>query len=85
MKPILQAGLLLVGLVGRAQAEPPLLQQREQTFVIHLNAAVAEVTPLFGPVREAEWAPTWAPRFIHPADAQQREGAIFTAPSADGR
>lgn len=61
------------------------LQQREQSFLIHLNATVGEVTPLFGPVREAEWAPSWTPRFIHPADRQQREGAVFTAPSADGR
>src|SRR5436853_7171661 len=61
------------------------LEQKTQSFTIALKGSVAEVTPLFGPVREAEWAPTWAPRFIHPADAQQREGAIFTAPSADGR
>lgn len=74
-----------LSLLGLAQASPPVLQQREQSFLIHLNAPVNEVTPLFGPVREAEWAPSWTPRFIHPADRQQREGAVFTAPSADGR
>ena len=77
------AGLLVV--TGAYADPPPRLQQREQSFSIHLNGPVAEVTPLFGPVGEMEWAPSWKPRFIHPADGHQQEGAVFTAPSADGR
>jgi len=34
--------------------------------------------PLFGPVREAEWAPSWSPRFLHPPEGAQREGVVFT-------
>jgi hypothetical protein len=85
-------GIFLIGLLYwlfpvqfQAQAQPAALQQREQSFVIHLNAPVAQVTPLFGPLREADWAPTWKPRFIHLPGGEQREGAVFTATNADGR
>ena len=61
------------------------LEQRTQSFTIALKGSVAAVTPLFGPVREAEWAPGWAPRFIHPAEGGQREGVMFTTTSSDGK
>src|SRR5256885_12282353 len=54
------------------------LAQQTRSFTFDLPAAVADATPLFGPVREREWAPEWAPRFLHPADAAQRDGAVFT-------
>ena len=54
------------------------VEQRAQSFTIILNGSVSDVTPLFGPVREAEWAPDWSPRFIHPAQGVQREGVVFT-------
>ena len=43
------------------------------------------MTPLFGPVREVEWAPSWAPRFIHPQEGAQREGVVFTTISSSGK
>ena len=61
------------------------LEQRSQSFTISLKGSIAEVTPLFGPVREAEWAPGWAPHFLHPPEAGQREGAVFTTTTKDGR
>jgi hypothetical protein len=70
----------LAGETGTATVE-----QRAQSFTIGLNGSVADVTPLFGPVREAEWAPDWSPRFIHPAQGVQREGVVFTTTSGDGR
>ncbi len=60
------------------------LSQQTQSFTIFLNAAVADATPLFGPVREAEWSPAWAPRFLHPAEGAQREGAVFTTKTPTG-
>ena len=60
------------------EARPVVLEQRTQSFTLGLNGRVADVTPLFGPVREAEWAPDWSPRFIHPAQGAQCEGAMFT-------
>jgi hypothetical protein len=61
------------------------IEQRVQSFTIGLNGSVADVTPLFGPVREAEWAPDWSPRFIHPAQGAQREGVVFTTTSGRGK
>ena len=68
------------GETGRAAVE-----QRTQSFTIGLNGSVADVTPLFGPVREAEWAPDWSPRFIHPAQGAQCEGVVFTTKSDQGK
>jgi hypothetical protein len=73
-------------LAGVSSALPgSVLEQREQSFSIRLNGSVPEATPLFGPVREAEWAPTWKPRFIHPTEGGQREGAVFTTTGGDGK
>src|SRR6266542_2306736 len=65
------------GEVGTAAA----VEQRTQSFTILLNGSVANVTPLFGPVREAEWAP----RFIHPTQRVQREGVVLTTTSVHGK
>ena len=64
---------------------PVVLQQRSQSFTIALNGSVTKVTPLFGPVREVEWAPNWRPRFIHPPEGEQREGVVFSTGAADGK
>src|SRR5438093_9786650 len=82
---IFACGLALVqtefaGVGGKAVPE-----QRTQSFTIALNGSVADVTPLFGPVREAEWAPDWSPHFIHPAQGVQREGVVFTTTSGHGK
>jgi hypothetical protein len=49
-----------------------------RTGSIHLDAPIAEVFPLFGPVREAEWAEGW---HIEPLYALtpllEEEGAVF--------
>jgi hypothetical protein len=78
-------GLVLIQAALAGEAGSAVLEQRTQSFTIGLNGSVADVTPLFGPVREAEWVPDWSPRFIHPAQALQREGAVFTTTSADGK
>jgi hypothetical protein len=54
------------------------LAQRTQSFAFDLPAPVPEATPLFGPVREREWTPDWAPSFLHPSEPAQRAGAVFT-------
>jgi hypothetical protein len=61
------------------------LAQQTQSFTISLNGSTAEVTPLFGPVREAEWAPGWAPHFVNPPEGEQREGVIFTTKDFPGK
>ena len=71
---------VLAGEGGRA-----VLEQRTQSFTISLNGPVADVTALFGPVREAEWAPEWSPHFIHPAQGAQEEGVVFTTTSGHSK
>src|SRR6266404_3450830 len=82
---ILGCGLMLIQAAAARAAGAAALEQRTQSFTIMLNGAVADATAFFGPVREAEWSPTWTPRFIHPAEGAQREGVVFTTTSADGK
>ncbi len=79
------SGLALVQGALAGEAGMVTVEQRTQSFTIILNGSVSEVTPLFGPVREAEWAPDWSPRFIHPVQGVQREGVVFTTSPGDGR
>ena len=78
-------GLALVQAALPGEAGASVVEQRTQSFTIGLNGSVADVAPLFGPVREAEWAPDWSPRFIHPAQGLQCEGAVFTTTTSHGR
>jgi len=75
---------MLIQFATARAAGPEALEQRTQSFTINLKGSVADVTPLFGPVREAEWAPSWAPHFVHPAQGAQREGAVFTSVNSNG-
>lgn len=77
--------LVLIQAALPAEPSTTVLEQRTQSFAIELNGSVADVTPLFGPVREVEWAPDWLPRFIHPAHGVQREGAVFATTSGRGK
>lgn len=61
------------------------LEQRTQSFTIALAGSVADATPLFGPVREVEWSPGWAPHFLHPPEGAQREGVVFTTTTNAGK
>ena len=81
---LVSAGMLAARLPAAQAVGPGALKQRTQSFIINLNGSVADVTPLFGPIREAEWAPGWTPRFVHPRQGAQREGAIFTSVSSNG-
>jgi hypothetical protein len=50
----------------------------EAAITLHLNAAPGTVLPLFGPIREAEWAHGWNPAMLYPTDRVQKPGAVFT-------
>src|SRR6266480_1742996 len=77
--------LALVQAALAGEAGTAVVEQRTQSFTIMLNGSVSDVTPLFGPVREAEWAPDWSPRFIHPRQGVQCEGVVFTTSPGHGR
>jgi hypothetical protein len=78
-------GLALVQAASAGEPGTAVLEQRTQSFTIALNGSVSEATPLFGPVREAEWAPDWSPRFVQPAQGVQREGVVFTTTNGHGK
>ena len=82
--PAVWACSLAVVQLAVAEEAGRMVEQRTQSFTIGLNGSVADVTPLFGPVRETEWAPDWSPRFIHPARGVQREGVVFTTTGGHG-
>jgi hypothetical protein len=65
---------LLLASLGQAQTRA----HAEASITIDLEAVPAVVLPLFGPVREAEWAHGWSPVMIYPADGRQLEGSVFT-------
>jgi hypothetical protein len=71
---ILAYGDALIQVALAEEAGRAVVEQRAQSFTIGLNGSVADVTAFFGPVHEAEWAPGWSRRFIHPAQALQPEG-----------
>lgn len=50
----------------------------DRTASITLNAPPDQVFPLFGPVREAEWAAGWSPRIAYSVSPlADEEGAVF--------
>ncbi len=52
---------------------------------LHLNVPAVTAFPLFGPVRESEWAPTWSPKWIYPPEPRQSpDGAVFTTAAPEG-
>jgi hypothetical protein len=53
-------------------------QHTESAITIHLHAPPAQVLPLFGPVREAEWAHGWNPNIVYPENRAQTAGSVFT-------
>ncbi|MCX6071409.1 MAG: hypothetical protein NTU91_11225 [Chloroflexi bacterium] len=54
-----------------------------RTRAIVLRGMPDEVFPLFGPIREQEWAPGWAPTIIHPSGVLAEAHMVFTARSHD--
>lgn len=46
-------------------------------FEFTVEAAYADVAPLFGAHEERTWAAGWDPRFVHPDPARDVEGAVF--------
>jgi uncharacterized membrane protein YgcG len=76
--------------VTREKAPPVLvadgLVSATRSFSIILQAPVAIATSYFGPIREREWAPAWAPSFVHPSVPAQEAGAVFwTTDGARGK
>ena len=54
------------------------------TGTIRLNGPVDKVFPLFGPVRESDWAAGWSPELIYPTDTDVAEGMVFKVAGETG-
>jgi hypothetical protein len=50
-----------------------------RTSAIVLNGIPSEVFPLFGPIREKEWAPGWDPTIIYPNGVLAEAHMVFTS------
>jgi len=55
-----------------------------RTSTITLNAPLGEVFPLFGPIREREWAPGWDPQILYSTTDLVEEHMVFKTPSHHG-
>jgi hypothetical protein len=58
-------------------------EHAEARFTLRLPAAPTVVFPLFGPIRETEWAPQWNPAILYPKERIQKAGAVFTTQQHD--
>jgi hypothetical protein len=58
-------------------------EHAQASITLRLPAPPAVVFPLFGPVREAEWAPHWNPTILYPPDRRQSAGSVFTTRQHD--
>ena len=66
--------VLFLATFGQAQTRAHV----EASIVIYLEAPPAAALPLFGPIREAEWAHGWNPAMAYPTDGRQMAGSVFT-------
>ncbi len=55
-----------------------------RTRTITLNAPLRETFPLFGPVRESEWATGWNPQILYSASDLVEEHMVFKTPAHHG-
>jgi hypothetical protein len=69
-------GILIACLCCLASAQTR--EHAEASIVLRLPAPPAVVFPLFGPIRESEWAPHWNPTILYPLDRSQKAGMVFT-------
>lgn len=53
------------------------LARISRTSVITLNAPLAKVFPLFGPIKEKEWAPGWEPKVLYSTTDLVEEHMVF--------
>ena len=58
--------------------------QAERTSIIRLEGDVDRVFPLFGPLREREWAEGWNPRVVWPTSEIVQERMVFLVQPSHG-
>ncbi len=72
-------GLLILAFCAAAGPDTTPALRAFAAIELHINAPADVAFPLFGPVRESEWSPEWAPAWIYPSEPRQSsDGAVFT-------
>jgi len=61
----------------------PLPVHTVEDFAFSVDLPVDRALPLFGAVREQDWAADWAPDVVWPAPAIDREGMVFSVAHGD--
>lgn len=59
-------------------------QRISRTSTITLDAPLREVFPLFGPIREKEWATGWVPQILYSTSELVEERMVFKTQSHHG-
>jgi len=59
-------------------------QRISKTSIITLNAPLSKVFPLFGPIREKDWAAGWNPQLIYSISDLVEEHMVFRTHSSNG-
>lgn len=58
-------------------------QRISQTATLNIEGPIEDVFPLFGPVREKDWAYGWDPEIIYSKSHRVEEGMIFRTQAHD--
>ncbi len=70
--------LASTSMVASGQKSHPFKAERiERTASFVVKAPVEKVFPLFGPIREMEWATGWEPKVVYSADPYVEEHMVF--------
>ena len=84
---LLLCGLAILPLTLQTEHPDTTFQakQARRTATIRIDGAIADVFPLFTPIREKEWAAGWDPHPVWPATGEVVEGMVFTVDETPGR
>lgn len=63
--------------VSKSSAQIFECERISQEETIQLNGVIDEVFPLFGPIKEMDWAPGWSPEILFTTTGEVEEHMIF--------
>ena len=69
--------LIMTTLATTSIAQPFKAERVQKSATFQVNAPIEKVFPLFGPIREKEWAAGWEPQIIYSTNLEVEEHMIF--------
>jgi hypothetical protein len=83
LKIIILLFMLVTTIIG-AKSQPGFKSERiSKTSTIELNSTIENIFPLFGPIKEKEWADGWDPKIIFSTTSLVDEHMIFTTKASN--